>query len=203
MTPRTRQAAILLGLLLLAGALLTALQHLAAPRIEEQRQLAAERSLLDLLPAGSYDNHPLRQPIALPSGGLLGNASADPAYPIRRAGQLQALLLPVTARGYEGPIRLLVAVSVDGRLLGSKVLEQHETAGLGDLIERSRSPWLQHFDGKRLADGETRWALRAEGGEVDQIAGATVTSRAVRDALQRALRFFDSQRAQLLEAAAP
>ncbi|MBC9251474.1 hypothetical protein A9179_14475 [Pseudomonas alcaligenes] len=203
MTARQRQTALLLGLLLLAGGLLAVLQHLAAPGIEAQRQLAAERRLLDLLPAGSYDNHPLRQPIALPSGGLLGNASADPAYPIRRGGQLQALLLPVTTRGYEGPIRLLVAVSVEGRLLASKVLEQHETAGLGDLIERHRSPWLQHFDGKRLDDPEASWGLRAEGGQVDQIAGATVTSRAVRDALQRALRFFDSQREQLLQAAAP
>ena len=42
-------------------------------------------------------------------------------------------------------------------------------------------------------------SLRADGGSIDQISGATVTSRAVTDALQRALRFFDAERERLLE----
>jgi electron transport complex protein RnfG len=203
MTARLRNAATLALIALLGGALLIVLQQLAAPRIEQQRQAAAERTLLDLLPAGSYDNRPLSQPIALAAGGLLGNASAASAYQASLGGQLKAVLLPVTARGYEGPIELLVAISVDGRLLGSKVLQQQETPGLGDLIERQRSPWLQGFDGKALSDDEASWTLRAEGGQFDQIAGATVTSRAVKDALQRALRFFDEQRDYLLKARQP
>ncbi|MDP3814047.1 RnfABCDGE type electron transport complex subunit G [Pseudomonas sp.] len=208
MTPRLRQVVTLALIALLGGALLIALQQLAAPRIEQQRQAAAERALLDLLPAGSYDNRPLSQPIALPAGGLLGNASAESGYQASLDGQLSAVLLPVTARGYEGPIRLLVAISVDGRLLGSKVLQQRETPGLGDSIERQRSPWLRGFDGKSLADGEASWTLRADTdagqiGQFDQIAGATVTSRAVKDALQRALRFFDEQRDYLLKARQP
>lgn len=203
MTARQRQVATLLLIALLGGGLLMLLQQLAAPRIEQQRQAAAERALLDLLPAGSYDNRPLSQPIALPAGGLLGNPSAASAYQASLDGQLNAVLLPATARGYEGPIRLLVAISVDGRLLGSKVLQQQETPGLGDAIERQRSPWLQGFDGKALADGEAGWTLRADGGQFDQIAGATVTSRAVKDTLQRALRFFDEQRDYLLKARQP
>lgn len=203
MTARLRQAATLGLIALLGGILLVALQQLAAPRIEQQRQAAAERALLDLLPAGSYDNRPLHQPIALPVGGLLGNPRAESAYQASRGGQLNAVLLPVTARGYEGPIKLLVAISVDGRLLGSKVLQQQETPGLGDAIERQRSPWLQGFDGKALGDGETSWTLRADGGQFDQITGATVTSRAVKDALQRALSFFDEQRDYLLKVGQP
>jgi electron transport complex protein RnfG len=203
MTARVRNAATLALIALLGGALLIVLQQLAAPRIEQQRQAAAERALLDLLPAGSYDNRPLSQPIALPAGGLLSNASAESAYQASLGGQLKAVLLPVTAHGYEGPIELLVAISVDGRLLGSKVLQQQETPGLGDLIERQRSPWLQGFDGKALSDDDASWTLRADNGQFDQIAGATVTSRAVKDALQRALRFFDEQRDYLLKARQP
>lgn len=203
MTPRLRNAATLALIALLGGTLLLVLQQLATPRIEQQRQAAAERALLDLLPAGSYDNRPLSQPLALAAGGLLGNARAASAYQASLGGQLNAVLLPVTARGYEGPIELLVAISVDGRLLGSKVLRQQETPGLGDSIERQRSPWLQGFDGKALVDGEASWTLRADGGQVDQIAGATVTSRAVKDALQRALSFFDGQRDYLLKARQP
>ena len=197
------QIATLLLLALLGGGLLVALQQCAAPRIEQQRQAAAERRLLDLLPAGSYDNHPLSQPIALPAGGLLGNASAEAGYQARLNGQLHAVLLPVTARGYAGPIRLLVAISADGRLLSSKVLQQQETPGLGDRLERQHSAWLQGFDGKSLSAGEAGWTLRTDNGQVDQIAGATITSRAAAEALQRALRFFDEQRDYLLQAQQP
>ena len=55
-----KRAVLLLLLIALLGAgLLALLQYFAAPRIEQQRQAAAERALLDLLPAGSYDNRPL------------------------------------------------------------------------------------------------------------------------------------------------
>jgi Na+-translocating ferredoxin:NAD+ oxidoreductase subunit G len=200
-----RQVATLTLLALLGGGLLAAVQHWAAPRIEQQRQAAAERRLLDLLPTGSYDNHPLSQPITLPAGGLLGNPTAEPGYQTRLAGQLSAVLLPVTANGYAGPIKLLVAISADGRLLSSKVLQQQETPGLGDQLERQRSPWLQVLDGKRLSDAEASWTLRADSnaGQIDQISGATLTSRAATDALQRALRFFDEQRDYLLKAQQP
>jgi Na+-translocating ferredoxin:NAD+ oxidoreductase subunit G len=191
-----KRAAPLLLIALLGAGLLALFQHFAAPRIEQQRQAAAERALLDLLPAGSYDNRPLQQPIELPAGGLLGNARAEPGYLASLGGRPSAVLLPVGARGYEGPIRLLVAITPDGRLLASKVLQQQETPGLADLLTAERSRWLRGFDNKTLA---VDWTLRADGGRVDQIAGATVTSRAVTDALQRALRYFDAERARLLE----
>ena len=192
-----RSAALLLTIALCGAALLATLQYFAAPRIEQQHQAAAERALLDLLPAGSYDNRPLQQPIALPAGGLLGNARAEQGYLASLNGQPSAVLLPVTSKGYEGPIRLLVAITVDGRLLASKVLQQQETPGLADLLAPDRAHWLSGFDGKTLT---TNWMLRADGGQVDQITGATITSRAVTDALQRALRFFDAEHERLLEA---
>jgi electron transport complex protein RnfG len=193
-----RSAALLLVLALCGAALLAMLQHFAAPRIEAQRQLAAERALLDLLPAGSYDNRPLQHPIALPAGGLLDNAHAEQGYLASLNGQPSAVLLPVTGKGYEGPIRLLVAVTPDGQLLASKVLQQQETPGLADLLAPERASWLRGFDGKTLGADAVAWTLRTDQGQVDQIAGATVTSRAVTDALQRALRFFDAERQRLL-----
>ena len=192
-----KRAVLLLLLIALLGAgLLALLQYFAAPRIEQQRQAAAERALLDLLPAGSYDNRPLQQPIALAAGGLLGNGRAEQGYQASLNGQPSAVLLPVSARGYEGPIQLLVAITSDGRLLASKVLQQQETPGLADLLPPERISWLRSLDGKSL---DADWSLSADGGRIDQIAGATVTSRAVTDALQRALRFFDAERERLLE----
>lgn len=192
------KAGLLLAVLALCVAsLLAALQHLAAPAVEQQRQAAAERQLLDLLPAGSYDNQPLQEPIALLAGGPLGNAGTEPGYLARLDGKPSAILLPVTARGYEGPIRLLVAIAPDGRLIASKVLEQRETPGLADLNAAERRAWLQGFSAMHVDDN---WQLQADGGQIDQISGATITSRSVRDALLAALRFYASERERLLGA---
>ncbi|WP_263138750.1 RnfABCDGE type electron transport complex subunit G [Pseudomonas sp. RIT-PI-AD] len=183
----------LCGLLLCVGA-----ARWLDGRIEAQRQAAAERALLDLLPPGSYDNHPLRRPIALAAGGLLDNREARPAYLATLGGRSVAVVLPVAAQGYEGRIELRVAIDRDARLVGARVLAQRETAGLADL-ER-QGAWLRDFLGRTSADD---WRLRAEGGRVDQIAGATLTSKAVSQALQRALRFFDAHRERLLAGETP
>ena len=179
-----------LGLFLLALAaagLLALLHHVLAPRIALQQELALERQLLDLLPAGSYDNHPLREGRPLPASGLLQNPQPASAWIARLQGRPVAVLLPVSTRGYRGPITLLVAIAADGRLIGSKVLSHQETPGLGSQL--AEGDWLTHLAGRRLDDPAQRWQLRDDGGEIDQIAGATRTSQASLDALQRALRF--------------
>lgn len=196
-------AVLLVVIAALAATLLGVLHIVAEPRIEAERQAAAERALLDLLPAALYDNRPLAQPRALPAGGLLGQSTPASSYIATLGGEPTAVLLPVSAKGYSGEIQLLLAIAPDGRLISSKVLRHRETAGLGELIERNRSPWLSQFDGLAPDGVPARWSLRDEGGTVDQISGATISSRAVRDALQRGLRYFDSHRDLLLEKSAP
>jgi electron transport complex protein RnfG len=57
-------------------------------------------------------------------------------------------------------------------------------------MEEHHGAWLTQFSGRSLHDPEPqRWALRRDGGDFDQLTGASITSRAVCDALQRALRF--------------
>ncbi len=174
----------------LLGVTLTSVLHgTLAARTEAQRQASEERQLLDLLPAGSHDNAPLRQPLSLPG-------QAAPAYRATLAGRVIAVLLTLDTQGYEGPIRLLVAIAADGRLLGSKVLAQQETPGLGDAI--ARPEWLAQFGGKTL---EQRWQWRRDGGDFDQMSGATLSSRAVLLGGQRALQVFAANRERLLEPA--
>lgn len=196
-----RQVLILLALGLAALGLVALLASFAAPLIAQRQNEAEERVLLDLLPPRSYDNRPLQAPIDLEPDGLLGNRGSSEALVARRAGQPVAVLLPVTATGYEGPIRLLTAFAGEGELIAVKVLEQHETPGFAALSEAGPSRWLASltdtFDAS--APGPARWRLATEGGEVDAMAGATITSRAVLDALSRARRFYLAHRDDLLE----
>ncbi|BCD87103.1 electron transport complex subunit G [Pseudomonas solani] len=193
-----RSLVVLLALGLGGLALLVASYQGLGPQITAAAVDADERALLDLLPPGSYDNHPLREPIALPDAETLGRPAPTAAWLARREGKVVALLLPVTAAGYEGPIRLLLAIAPDGRLLRSKVLEHRETAGIGDRIEPARSPWLASLEGVSPGNRPGEWRVKADGGAFDQIAGATITSRAVVAATQQGLRYFDAHREQLL-----
>ena len=181
-------------LLLLGGACLGSLAVLLleqklAPQIQAQQQQAQERRLLDLLPPEYYNNHPLQNPIALAAGGLLGLSRPSYGYIARYNEQPVAWLIPVEAKGYAGPILLLVAIAPNGSILSSKILHQQETPGLGERLRPERSPWLKQFEQKSLQDP---WLLRVDGGVIDQISGATITSRATTDALQRVLRYYNS-----------
>ncbi|GLZ87880.1 electron transport complex subunit G [Metapseudomonas resinovorans] len=199
-----RSLAWLAALAGLGLAVLIATSQLLDHRIDAERQAADERALLDLLPPGSYDNHPLAHPIALPASELLGDPAPTQAWLATREGTPIAVLLPATAKGYEGPIHLLLAIRPDGRLLASKVLGHRETAGIGDRIEPARSAWLQIFTGASLAGHpEAEWRVKADKGEFDQIAGATITSRAVVSAIQHALQYFDGHRQILLRSPSP
>ncbi|MNP74228.1 Electron transport complex protein RnfG [compost metagenome] len=75
------------------------------------------------------------------------------------------------------------------------MIEQQESPGLGARISDPQLNWLGQFSNRRLDD---RWALKRDQGDFDQLAGATVTSRAVIAAQQEALVYFDQHRTLLL-----
>ncbi|MDU9033601.1 RnfABCDGE type electron transport complex subunit G [Pseudomonas corrugata] len=191
------------GLALLA--LLTALglgatyltQIGTAERIEVQQQTLANRTLLEVLPTNLYDNQPLSQPVLTDPVPLAHSTLLD-GYLATRNGQPAAVLLRSQALGYEGSIELLIAIDPLGRLLGVKTLRQAETPGLGAAIAGWPNAWLQSFNGKsREAPSDSGWALKKDQGQFDQLAGATVTSRTVLQAVHDALRYFDEHKASL------
>jgi len=192
-----------LGLLLLvllsgAGVATTLFVHqLAAPRISAEQRSIQARNLLDVLPADSYDNQPLDQPLAIDNVPL-SNSLLLGGYLATRSGQPCAVLLRTQTPGYEGPIELLIGIGTNGRLLGVKTLRQSETPGLGGRIAAQPNPWLQGFIGKSRSDpADGAWAVKKDNGQFDQMAGATITSRAVINAVHDALRYFDEHQAQL------
>jgi electron transport complex protein RnfG len=129
----------------------------------------------------------------------LTNSTLITGYRATKASQPCAVLLRSQTLGYAGTIDLLIAIDVNGRLVGVKTLKQSETPGLGARIADWPNAWLQVFSGKsRSEPGDSGWALRKDQGQFDQIAGATITSRAVINALHDALRYFDEHRQHLL-----
>lgn len=191
---------LVLGLFAVVTVGLVALTQLGtAQRIAEAERAARNRALSELLPAGSYDNH-LQDAVRVLRDPLLGSEGDNPAYLASLGGQPTAVILQVSAPdGYSGSILLLVGIQANGQLAGVRVIRHKETPGLGDKIELAKSPWVRAFDGKSLAQpDESGWAVKKDGGEFDQFAGATITPRAVVKAVHHALQYFDAHRAELL-----
>ncbi|MFZ3207005.1 MAG: electron transport complex subunit RsxG [Pseudomonas sp.] len=182
--------------------LVTLIQQATATRIASSQHQAQMRTLEEILPTDSYDNHLLDNTIQVHDPLLLGNKLPQTAYIGLKDGQPSAVILRATAPdGYSGAIHLLVGIRADGRLAGVRVLNHRETPGLGDKVELSKSNWILGFVGKSLSDpGEAGWAVKKDRGEFDQFAGATITPRAVVKAVHNALLYFDQHRAELLVA---
>lgn len=166
----------------------------------EERDLQA--SLSQVLPAGHAANDLLKDTVTL------AGADGKPVTVYRSRGngdgRVNGAVFRVSARGYAGEIAVLMAVDVDGAVLGARVVRHQETPGLGDKIEAAKSPWIDSFKGKSLdAPAPARWAVKKDGGDFDQFAGATITPRAVVKAVRGGLEFYAGHREEILAPAAP
>ena len=193
--------AALLGLFAAIGAATLAItEHLTRERIAERQRAYELESLHAVLEAGSYDNDPVTDVVHVRDQELLGTDAPVAVHRARRNGRpVTAVLLPVAPGGYSGPIRLMVGIHADGTLSGVRVLTHRETPGLGDAIDADKSDWIEQFAGRSLGEPE-EWQMKRDGGTIDQLSGATITSRAVADALHNALSYFEAHREQLFAA---
>lgn len=208
MTTSVSRSALRAGLLLavcalLAVALLSGVHVLTRERIAAEQRRAQLAALAVVLPASLYDNDPLADRIALRAPAWLGSDEAVNVWRARRAGVGTALVLEASAPdGYAGPIHLLIGVRTDGSVSGVRVTSHQETPGLGDWIEAAKSDWIDRFAARSLGDPpRQRWAVKRDGGQFDQFAGATVTPRAIVRAVRRVLDYLERHGAELYAAA--
>lgn len=165
-------------------------------RIAANEKALLEQSLQPALAGTFYDSGVSESRLVLTAPhGLPGN---DPAviYRVFAEGEPVAALFAVTARdGFSGPIRILVGINVDGTVTGVRILQHRETPGLGDKIESARSDWVFQFDGRSMGDPvASGWAIEVDGGEFDQLTGASVTPRAIIKAIRDTLIYFEDHR---------
>lgn len=190
-----------LAVALLAGVQWATREQIAATSWQTQ----AQQQALDLvLPAGRYDNRPLADAITVQAPRWLGDDKPHPIQRARRKGRDVALILETVAPdGYRGPIQLLVAVNRDGSVSGVRVTAHDETPDLGGNIDADKSDWITRFSGRSLGNTSLEhWAVRRDGGDFDQFAGATVTPRAVIEAVSRTLQLTGTHGEQMYAAPA-
>ncbi len=150
-------------------------------------------SLAEVLPPGLADNDFLNDTVNLENKG-----KTVTIYRARRGNELKAAVFKVAERGYAGDIQILMAVDMEGRTLGVRVLKHSETPGLGDKVELAKDPWIKGFTGRSLEDPVPgKWGVKKDGGIFDQFAGATITPRAVVKAVKGGLDFFAAHQVEI------
>ncbi len=89
-----------------------------------------------------------------------------------------------TDKGFSGRIKLMVGFLSNGNINKIEVLEHKETPGLGSKMEIGKSKFPDQFLGKNPSD--YKLSVTKDGGDVDAITAATISSRAYCDAVQTA-----------------
>jgi electron transport complex protein RnfG len=197
-----RHNALALGAfaVLTAGAIALT-QSATRDQISENRQQARARALFQIVPEQQHDNDLLHDIYRLKRAESLGYPQGVDLYRARLEGQVHTLIVPViTTDGYNGKIALIVGIRSDESLAGVRILRHQETPGLGDKIDIKKSPWVLSFNDTRLQDdNDPSWAVKKDGGQFDQFTGATITPRAVVEAVKQAILIFRQHRTALLQ----
>ncbi|QYJ99921.1 electron transport complex subunit RsxG [Shewanella psychrotolerans] len=193
--------ATLLGLFaLLCTALVALVNQFTFERIKQQEDLELMRTLHQLIPDDMHDNALIEHCILIQDAAALGVEEPLPAYIASNQGEPVAIAIETVAPdGYNGQIKLIVAIDAKGEVLGVRTLNHNETPGLGDKIDLRKSPWVFGFNGQNLQDEQDkRWAVKKDGGQFDQFTGATITPRAYVGAVRRTLLYFNTNKQTLL-----
>ena len=141
-----------------------------------------------------YDNEPDQDFVDLKTDG---SAEVPTRFYITRKGETPTgVVFMVSAVGYGGPIDLMVGLNPHGTITGVQVLRHTETPGLGAKITEGK--FLQQFTEKNVQN--TNWSLKKEGGDIDQVSGATISPQAVVKALNEGLVFFSDNKDKILGA---
>ena len=204
-TPTIVQSGLILAVVAAICTTLVALTfNLTRGRIVANEQAFLQQSLAPVLAGISFDNDLSASAYVLPAPHVLPGTEDAVIYPLLAGDKPVAALFVVTATdGFAGPIKLLIGVAFDGVVTGVRALEHKETPGIGDGIDANRSDWIHIFAGTSLeAPDRAAWSIKRDDGAFDQLTGASVTSRAVVNAVDLTLRYFEVNREQIFTARA-
>lgn len=168
--------------------------------IAEQDRLAKLEAIKSVLP--SYDNEPDR-PIKEKNGGMV-EIKGKEYYIAKKEGIITGVAFQEsTKNGFSGLIEVMIGVAPDGSLTGIDIVKHLETPGLGSKIDepQENNTFKDQFKGKSLSNsvlvnGEIK--VKNDGGDIQAISGATISPRAVCEAVSKGLKHFEDVKSKLL-----
>ncbi len=161
---------------IIASASLAWINKITKPQIIAQQQNKFNQGLYQVLP-GSENGAII--PVQKKNNIIAHKGFANPD-----TTDLIGYAFQANGNGYSSTIKTLVGVDTSGTILAIQILSQTETPGLGskceEILPGESSPWFQEqFKGEKAAE----IAVDKDDGNIDSITGATITSRAITDAI--------------------
>ena len=164
-----RLALTLLLITAVVAVVLAGVNTITAPRIAAINEQKTQAAIEAVLPGGGAEI-----PFTDDSGLVVTVYQGDNGYAVE-----------VAPAGFGGAIDMMVGVDPEGNVLGISIISQTETAGLGAVAAASTSAGEAFRDQFVGMNGTI--AVAKDGGTVDAITGATITSRAVCTGVNAAL----------------
>lgn len=169
---------VLFMVTLVSSAALGYVYSLTKDRIKAAKDAKKLRAIQEVVIAG-YDNSPFSERFNLKSRE---NETLE-CYPAKQGGSLTSVAIKTySKKAFGGAIWLMVGLLPDGTINKVSVIEQKETPGLGTKIAESK--FKSQFENKNPQIFKIN--VKKDGGDVDAITAATISSRAVCDAIERA-----------------
>ena len=156
-----RLALTLLAITAVVAAALAGVNSITAPAIAELNAQKTQEAIELVLPGGGEEK------ADFPATALVSKVYAgDAGYAVE-----------VTPGGFDNTITMMVGVDAEGKVLGISIIKHTETAGLG-AVAAAGTPAGESFRGQFVgASGAV--SVTKDGGTMDAITGATITSRAI------------------------
>lgn len=146
----------------------------------KQAQNAKELEAITDVIYTEFDNNPFEEKTIITTQD---NRYKLKLYPARKDGKITSVAIKTFSnKAFGGRMELIVGFFLDGTISGYKVIRHSETPGLGSKVNDSK--FHDQFQG--INPGKNLFKVKQDGGEIDAITAATISSRAVIDAIQRA-----------------
>ncbi len=170
----------LLGITLIASAGVGVVNIITEEPIAKAKEEATKAALAEVLP--TFDDSTM-------TTLTIDEMSIDIYTATQSSEVVGYAIKSMTKSGFNGTIEMMVGLTPDGKVVNVKVLSHSETPGLGTKMTDEGNPLLGGIQGKELA--KVNLHVSKDGGDVDALTAATITSRAYLDAISRAQKAYD------------
>lgn len=169
-----RLVTVLTVICAVSSALLAAVYKLTQEPIAQALEARTKAAASNVMPSGL----PLPEKVEVVQG-----AATNTFYVAKQDGKIVAVAVEGRSKnGYSGEVVLMVGLSADGKLINYEVLSSNETPGLGTKI--AGTIFKDPLKGRSLS---ASWIVKKDGGQIDAVTAATISSRAALDCIRDAI----------------
>lgn len=142
---------------------------------KDKRELAAISEVVK-----EFDNNPFAEKMIIFSADKKDKFEL---FPARKDGSVNSVAIKTYSNnGFGGKMELMVGIFIDGTITDYKLIDHKETPGLGTKVNEAK--FKEQFHG--FNPNNRKFKVRQDGGDIDAVTAATISSRAVVDAISRA-----------------